>query len=90
MSIAETNAIPLGEQGGGDAGTDSNSKEDCPRGPEDRGNVEGEDALQKEQDVGCVRERSFSGMFETICRVNHSCAPNTGWRWDDSAQELRQ
>ena len=29
-----------------------------------------------------------SGMFETISRVNHSCAPNAAWRWDTASQEL--
>ncbi|KAK8849473.1 hypothetical protein IAR55_004806 [Kwoniella newhampshirensis] len=24
---------------------------------------------------------SSLGMFEHICRVNHSCTPNSGWRW---------
>lgn len=27
-------------------------------------------------------DESEMGMFEVLCRVNHSCVPNAGWRWD--------
>jgi hypothetical protein len=26
------------------------------------------------------------GMFETICRINHSCAPNARWAWNATKQ----
>lgn len=35
---------------------------------------------------GEVEERIRSGLFETICRVNHSCAPNAQWTWFDSGR----
>jgi hypothetical protein len=33
---------------------------------------------------GEVEDRCRSGLFETICRVNHSCAPNSQWTWYES------
>jgi len=33
---------------------------------------------------GEVEDRCRSGLFETICRVNHSCAPNSQWTWFES------
>ena len=33
---------------------------------------------------GEVEDRCRSGLFETICRVNHSCAPNSQWTWFDA------
>ena len=33
---------------------------------------------------GEVEDRCRSGLFETICRVNHSCAPNAQWTWFES------
>jgi hypothetical protein len=33
---------------------------------------------------GEVEDRCRSGLFKTICRVNHSCAPNARWTWFDS------
>lgn len=34
-----------------------------------------------------VKER-WAGLFEHICRINHSCAPNTRWHWDDESSQL--
>ena len=31
-----------------------------------------------------VTDLSVSGIFATISRFNHSCAPNVEWRWNDS------
>jgi hypothetical protein len=31
-----------------------------------------------------------SGLFETICRANHSCSPNSGWVWDEVNEEMRE
>jgi len=31
-----------------------------------------------------VEQRCRSGLFETICRVNHSCSPNSRWTWFES------
>jgi hypothetical protein len=33
---------------------------------------------------GEVEQRCRSGLFETICRVNHSCTPNSRWTWFDA------
>jgi len=33
---------------------------------------------------GEIEDRCRSGLFETICRVNHSCAPNAQWTWFES------
>lgn len=33
---------------------------------------------------GEVEDRCRSGLFETICRVNHSCEPNAQWTWFES------
>jgi hypothetical protein len=30
----------------------------------------------------------FEGIFEVISRINHSCAPNAGWFWSESAGKL--
>jgi len=34
---------------------------------------------------GEPEERCKSGLFKTICRVNHSCAPNSRWTWVESS-----
>lgn len=31
-----------------------------------------------------------TGLFETISRINHSCAPNSVWRWDETAGQMRE
>lgn len=31
-----------------------------------------------------VEQRCRSGLFKTICRVNHSCLPNSRWTWFDA------
>jgi hypothetical protein len=33
---------------------------------------------------GEVEQRCRSGLFKTICRVNHSCTPNSRWTWFDA------
>lgn len=33
-------------------------------------------------------EEGVSGIFETLCRVNHSCAPNCRWRHDPSSRMM--
>jgi hypothetical protein len=33
---------------------------------------------------GELEQRCRAGLFRTICRVNHSCAPNSRWTWFDS------
>lgn len=35
-------------------------------------------------------EPEETGMFETIGRVNHSCTPNSVWRWSKAAKRLCQ
>lgn len=35
-------------------------------------------------------EQGTAGMFEYICRVNHSCTPNSAWSWDNEAQSMRR
>jgi hypothetical protein len=75
LDIAENNAIPCNT---GDEALDTGLREICDRGME-------EDA-EDEEDRG--DEGSTSGMFELTCRVNHSCAPNAGWRWCEESREL--
>jgi len=81
VNIAETNAIPLGCPR--DEGSD---QED---GEEDDDNIKlGVGSMMAVGREAGLPGAPYSGMFEMICRVNHSCSPNTGWRWDEPAQEL--
>lgn len=35
-------------------------------------------------------EGQTMGIFDSICRINHSCTPNSGWTWDPNHQQLRE
>ena len=84
LAIAETNAIPLGvglpedeeQLNGGDLGDDPA----C--------GMKGEERRKLEEGATGNTVGNASGMFDTISRVNHSCAPNAAWRWDNASQEL--
>ena len=39
---------------------------------------------------GADRQAEVTGFFKTISRLNHSCAPNTVWRWDEEEQAMRR
>jgi hypothetical protein len=30
------------------------------------------------------------GMFEHLCRINHSCVPNARWDWDANVGQMRK
>ena len=33
-------------------------------------------------------EKGIAGLFEYICRINHSCTPNSAWSWDPSTSSM--
>lgn len=39
---------------------------------------------------GADRQAEVTGLFQTISRLNHSCAPDTVWRWDEEEQAMRR
>jgi hypothetical protein len=66
VDIVATNVIPLGDQPYIDLTRDDDDDDDYII-PLDA-NLE-------------IEEKCQAGLFKTICRVNHSCSPNSRWTW---------
>jgi len=77
VNIAETNCIDLWNADDDD-GMSSGE-------PIDMTNEEFIDGVsQRSTGTGCA------GLFEFICRINHSCSSNSRWSWDKEAKQLGQ
>ena len=80
VGIAETNVIPL--SAGEPAQTNAHAHDD-------HDHDHATSAGTEPGTSGPIIETP-SGMFEMICRVDHSCAPNAIWRWNGRKREMSE
>jgi len=76
--ILGMNAIPLWYEKGVDPKLDRMMDSSVEQGDKE------DEEDEEDSEVNCM------GIFEKICRVNHSCTPNAGWTWDKMTGKLSE
>jgi hypothetical protein len=77
VDIVATNVIPLGDQPYIDLTRD------------DDDDVDDDYIIPLDANLE-IEEKCQAGLFKTICRVNHSCSPNSRWTWFTESSTMGQ